>query len=238
MIVDCKVNSLPSDAHTLVLQTCFRPEHYIVRTLESLLAVGVAAWRGPRLLVADGYDPREHYDARLFHGWEVDVSAKRGRMTVTTMRAWRWALTYASDRVTHIEDDVVFARGALEYIDRAQLLPDMLLTSWFTRYAPPMPERVQPYWHVRPMAEYARLQCVTFPRSTLQAVFADPRALAWPQPNGFDNVFRTYWPEARCAIHYPNPVEHTGVNSAITEQGLQVSGQFVGENFNVRSWIP
>lgn len=222
--------------HALILQTCHRPEAYLLRTLEALRRAGLENWQGPRLLIADGYDPRECYGLAL-QGWQVYATAARQRMTATTKRAWQLALDLGATYVTHVEDDVVFAQGALDYIARVTLPLDAFLASWFTRYAPPVNAR-GPYWHGRPMAEYARLQCVTFPAETLRIVLASDVSRMWPWLNGFDNVFRVGWPDKRCYIHYPNTVEHIGTNSTILDQGLQVSGQFVGEAFDARTWLP
>ncbi|MGH9426262.1 MAG: hypothetical protein ACRD2L_08165, partial [Terriglobia bacterium] len=57
-----------SKNHLLLLITCDRPEKYIKQTLASLRNAGVDRWEGPKVVLADGYDPRGTFD---LSDWEV-----------------------------------------------------------------------------------------------------------------------------------------------------------------------
>ncbi len=220
-------------SHALVLQTCKRPVGYLDRTLISLRRGGLMAWPGPRVIVSDGYDPRDDYPT---DGWDVvKVSEKSEGQARTFLRALLHAHEMRVSRVTIIEDDVMFAREALRYIACVQPERDVFLSAWFTLY--PGDTTGRPFWHVRSMREFARNQAITLSAETLATVTDDDRVMGWGERSGADQIFGKFWPDKLCALHYPNPVQHVGDESSVGDQGRQVSPSFVGEDFNASVWL-
>lgn len=207
--------------HALVVQTCRRAHRYFAHLLASLPAAGIADWQGPKIVIADGYDPHaEGYDLR---GW--DVVSSDG--VLGQARTFFRGLGYVSEfqQVTWLEDDVVLARSALDYIGDVRVDADVFLASWFSLYENTAGAAWA--WHLREMREYARNQAITLPKRTLQAVIDDERVAEWPLRSGADRIFGLFWPEETCAIHYPNLVQHIGDVSEVGEQGVQRSPTFV-----------
>jgi hypothetical protein len=219
--------------HVLVLQTSPRAENYLERTLLSLRDCGVNRWAGPRIVVADGYDPRVQYTS-LLDGWVVEplIGSRQQRHARTMLRGLlRASESPGFTRLTLVEDDVVFAKGALDWMALVDLDPDIFFAAWFTLYPAPHDFSVgAPYWHVRPMNEYSRTQAISLPGDTVRAVLNEPGAMGWPPFRGGDQLFRHFWPTALCAICYPNIVQHIGTASTHTvDQPVQVSTTFVAD---------
>lgn len=127
--------------------------------------------------------------------------------------------------------NVVFSRNALDYIARLKI-PDACAHAFFSKYKP-LEGRPFPFWHVRPMREYARTQALLLSRDKL----LDQRIVQYRKRLGIETVFGRLWPNDKCYIHYPNPVEHIGNHSSYREQGLQISGCFAGRDFDTLRWI-
>jgi hypothetical protein len=204
--------------HMLALQTCERAEDYLLQTLEVLERENVQQWFETRVLVADGYDPRKRYGS-LLSGWHVEQSTTRLRFPKTLRRLLSVASEVKPARLTWIEDDVVFARGGLEYVARAILPSGAFYNAWFTLYdADDAQFREVPYWALRPMREYARTQAQTITGQTLQQIIEDSRIhTQWCG----EMSFGAFWPDATCAIHYPNLVQHIGTRSAHQSKDIE-----------------
>ena len=230
----CKTRlGAPDPRHVLCVQTCARPQGYLSRTLSSLKHAGIDNWLGPKLIVGDGYDPRADAD---LDGWEVIATPIRRGMTQTHLRMLVAAQDLGATRVTGFEDDVVFAKGALDYMARVQLPPEVFFASYFTLRD--WPEKYDgPGWYQRSMATFARTQAWTIPRSTLDAFLDHDGVMTWPV-TGVDNAYAKFWPDAVCAVHFPNLVQHIGDVSAHSSATGQVSVTFPGEDFDARAaWI-
>lgn len=88
----------------IVMTTCWRPEQYIIETLNSLEKAGLHNWRGPKILVCDGYDVRGRYPTK---GWEVHGMPGQPKtgFNSTVLRAWHFACATGVSKILHIEDE-------------------------------------------------------------------------------------------------------------------------------------
>ncbi len=229
----------------LMVQTCKRPGNYVKRTLASL---DVDQWPGPRVLVGDGYDPRDEYDTK---GWDVEVWPQVGSAH-TRLRMYLLATEMQGvTSLTYLEDDVVVVRNGLEYMAQCEFRKEWLYMAWFTLRAPPRPGH---FFDVISMRDYCRNTAFTVSMETLREIVSNDTIMSWPLPlvpgmspmhssDGTDSIFRRYWPDALCAVHYPNLVQHIGEVTTVEFQkkmasrAPQVSPSFPGEAFDAREWM-
>lgn len=218
MIKEFRLSPAPP-SNALLLRTCERRERYLAQTLESFREAGGDFWPGPRIVIADGYDPRDDKEYnRLLKNWTVEPSKERLYAANTLMRALiRAGDLTGVERVTHLEDDVVFSVRAIDYMTRSIFDPDFFFVAFFTLYPAPL-ETDLLYWRTIKMREYARAQAFSQPIDCAKRVVADWDKLFKLIGVGMDLAFARYWPEEICAILYPNIVQHIGGVSMVPGQ--------------------
>jgi len=238
-----------SEPCPLIVQTSPRPKgNSLRRTLETLERVGLGAWRGPKILVADGYDPKEE-------GWETHAHTGPARGSARTfLRAISTALTRQPDLggLLYLQDDVVVLetpsndRGltTLDYLRRAQVPDDVAFVTHFSQ-SWPLEERDRSQVpklgivRVDERQHFNDNQCVFFPRRTLEALLALGDR-DWPHLHKSD-MLANRLPDLRFAVHSPNLVEHAeGENSAAEHScyGPRLSALLAGESFDVSRGLP
>jgi len=229
----------PSRDHVLSLQTCHRPQHNsLPATLTSLDHAGLARWLGPKIVVADGYSPSMPPD------WMVDASDPPASGSARPfLRLLRLALRTSPDLklLTYLQDDISFAKNALDYIARVKIEDDLTLVSWFTSWTSDEDEPgTWPCLKLGTIARFARSQAITMPRRTIDALLGSYEIAHWPFRHACDMMFAHVLTEQKYGAHYPILAQHTeGLNSACNHAHLKgrTSDEFAGEEFDAMSLI-
>jgi hypothetical protein len=213
--------------HALIVQTSPRKKPYLERTLESLKAAGSDWWEGPKFIVADGFLLSEVPD-----GWTFVPTVEVLGQAKTFFRALNIAASY--QMLTFFEDDIELAKDSLAYMKRVVLDPDLALISWhdvpmcpFRSIPPP------PVFTIMPAKSWSRAQGITLPRRTIHAILDSSITKSWPVRHGADRIFAAVMPEALCAVHYPNLVQHVGgLDSEVgnDDQGERLSLSYIGSD--------
>lgn len=225
------VPTAPRDVHVLAVQTSARPKPYLEQTLGALEHAGLASWRGPRVIVADGYTPD------VDGGWTIDASTRSEGQARTFFRAMSRALALGASRMTLFEDDVLLAKNALVFIDAAVM--NTALVSWYECGICPFRSAPRPMYAVVSVQRFARNVALTIPASTMQTVLASDVVKRWSALHGGDEVFKHVLPDAMAAIFYPNLVQHAGATSNVGNDGhgARESFAFAGEDFDARTLL-
>lgn len=213
-------------SHALIVQTTRRPESYLQRLLASLSAAGLERWQGPKILVADGCAP-------TILGWQTYGSDEQVGQAQTFFKALD--LAGAFEYVTFLEDDVVLARNALDYIKTVQFTADLKLVAWYGGGQSPFVSVPGPFLATVAASGFARIPAVTMPGKTAREVATSAARDAWKDRHGADEIFGRVFPDGLCAIHFPSVVQHIGDISAVGNTGSRPSPTFPGEDFDAGS---
>ncbi len=217
-VIDPVVYGADDPGHVLAVQTCPRP--YLDATVASLRAAGLDRWRGPRLLVADGYAPR-------VEGFETRSSTKQVGQAQTFFRLLREAAAARDfSRVTFFEDDVVLARNALDYI--AAVEPICGVTAWYSSRPAPLPTS-RPVFLRSSTYGFVRNVAVTLTVEAVREVLASPYTKAWSKRHEADAVYAFALKEPFGALHFPSLVQHIGDDSAVGGSAGLRAPSFIGE---------
>lgn len=208
--------------HILAVQRC------LPREMPKSTRDAVDLWPRAKVYYADGFiapGGERHYDGQAKTFFDI----------------LRWAahdnpgFTY----LTLLEDDVVLAKNALDYIAMHRPDPDLVLTSWFSLAACTVP-RTQPVIVCRDALYFDCNQAVTMPAATVHALLDSLVLKNWGEKHGADRIFGKVFPGRQTAIHYPNLVQHVGGAESLVgndDQGARTSPTFVGEDFDVLGLI-
>lgn len=219
-----------NDGHVLALMTCAGRETTLHRTLSSIERAGLHRWSGPKFLLVDGTELNIPVHEFNYESWHVRVCGPLRSQAKMLLKVFETAADIPTmTALTLVEDDVVFAENALDYIAATEIDPDLALLSWFTSVDHVEP--LTPFLCVTPAQHYHPTnQAITFPASTVHEVLASRRLHDWPTPHGADAVFLDV-PGKPCALHYPNLAQHVGGNeSMVGNTGARLSPTFIGED--------
>ena len=151
----------------------------------------------------------------------------------------RAANVHGFTALTLLEDDVVLAKNALDYIATAKIDDDLAFISWFSVETCEVP-RVPPILVCYPALGYMFNQCITFPARTVHELLASDALKNWNEVHGADRIYEKVFPEKLVAVHYPSLVQHVGGQESLVgnnSHGLRVSPTFPGEDFDALSLI-
>lgn len=210
--------------HVLVVQTAPRAPAYLPRTLVSLERAGAGRWEGPRLLVADGYVPAAPV------GWRLEASEASEGQARTFFRALRLAAAVPGfTALTLIEDDVVLAHNALDYIACIERDPDLVLQAWFTW-------QIRRPWNVAiplflevPLTHQSSNVAVTLSAERVHELLASDVVRNWTVRHSGDIAYLGVFAGGRCSVHFPSLVQHVGDVSTVGSVGPRVARHFLGE---------
>lgn len=159
----------------------------------------------------------------------------------TFFRALRTAINYAPNltALTLLEDDVVLAKNALDYIATTRIDPDLAFASWFSidSYLGP---RLPPLFYCIEARDYQYNQAITFPARTVHELLASDALKNWSEPHGADRIYKDVFPDRKVGIHYPNLVQHVGGAESLVgnnHQGARTSPTFIGEDADALALI-
>lgn len=198
--------------HQIAVMTCVGREHLRDRLAASLNQAGFGRWNGTVYPVVD--------DSRRGQAWTFFECLRRAASDP--------AMTY----LTLLEDDIVLAKNALDYIATTRIDDDLAFISWFSREACSIP-RVLPVLSCRPALHYDCNQAITFPARTVHELLASDVLKNWSEKHGADRIYGMVFPDRPVAVHYPNLVQHVGGLESLVgnnEQGARVSPSFIGED--------
>lgn len=218
----------PREGHALAIMSCEGRGRFLERTYASLLRAGLSWWRGRKLLVFDGSAPRETWP-----GWQISASQTRLGQAQTFFRALREAASSPTlTALTLLEDDIVLARNALDYIAATVIDEDLGLLSWFATDTCVVP-RVPPIISCYPARRYQFNQAITLPAAVVRELLGSVALQTWGEPHGADRVYGLAFPDRPVGVHYPNLVQHVGgLASSVgnNSHGERVSPTFIGED--------
>ena len=225
----------PSDEHVLAIQSCHRPKHdSLEATLNSLDQAGQCKWRGPKLIVTDGYFPS------VPRSWILDVNPSSPvGSSKTFKRLLRSSLQISPNlsRLTYLQDDVSFSKNALTYIDRVKIDDDVSFITWFSFWKNWRGAGTDslPVLELGQGASFYANLAITFPRRSVDLLLASLENERWEYRNASDRICATFLKDNLFAAHYPVIVQHTeGANSACTPlcTNERKSNEFAGEDFD------
>ena len=176
----------PDPGHVLLVQ--HREGRDYARTEESLWEAGAGAW--------------QHFSFLTDHTGEGQAK--------TFFRALAAAAgTSGFTALTLLEDDVILAKNALDYIATTKIDDDLAFVSWFSvgRYSGP---RLPPVLDCFRARDYMFNQAITFPARTVHELLASDALKNWSEPHGADRIYKDVFPDRLVAVHYPNLVQHIG----------------------------
>lgn len=210
----------PDPDHGLAVMTCVGRNEGCMPTA---LAVVVNRWHvyGPVHMHVDGLDGPAVGQAQSF----FDVL--------------RWAADRNLTALTLLEDDVVLAKNALDYIATTKIDDDLGFISWFSIYRHDGP-RIPPLLHCIEARDYQFNQAITFPARTVHELLASDALKNWSEPHGADRIYKSVFPDRKVAIHYPNLVQHVGGRNSLVgnnDHGPRESMTFIGEDFDALSMV-
>lgn len=183
-------------------------------------------WRGPKYIHVDGIDQ-----------YACDVSPKGQAQSFFDIL--RWAADAKLTALTLLEDDVVLAKNALDYIATTRIDDDLAFISWFSIYRHDGP-RIPPLFHCIEARDYQFNQAITFPARTVHELLASDALKNWSEPHGADRIYKDVFPDRKVAIHYPNLVQHVGGRNSLVgnnAHGPRESMTFLGEDFDALSMV-
>lgn len=203
----------------LAIQTAPRTQPTLSRTLASLEKAGFDRWEGPKYIVADGYDPGPQ------RGWRVEGSAERNGSSRTLMRLL--SLAGPELPLLYLQDDIVLARNALDYI-RTVDLEELAFISWFGVHQYVLSPAVT---LAVPSKNWITTQAVTISPAAIRKALDSGLVENWRE-HGCDKLLCAAVEGQPFAVHHPNLVQHVGVGiSAIRDDwSARTSPTFIGED--------
>ena len=208
----------PDPGHVLIVQTTVASYRRTNLDLRQW-----AQWPHVRTLVADG----------------MGTGVLQGQAK-TFFKVLAYAATLEPfTALTLLEDDVVLAKNALDYIATTKVDDDLAFISWFSTYSYAGP-RLPPLFHCIEARDYQYNQAITFPARTVHELLASDALKNWAEPHGADRIYRDVFPDRKVGVHYPNLVQHVGGTESLvgnSDQGPRVSLSFIGEDVDALSLI-
>ena len=215
--------------HVVAIQAAPRPRgDSLPRTVASL-----GRWDGPSLIVADGCRPE-------IPGWKVDASDRQEGSSSNLLRLLHGVATGwpGFTRLILLQDDVILALNALEYMSRMVIPEDV---GWVAMFAEMWAGRGVGWPRLGIYGRHQRFydsQCVVMPRATVLDLLDCHGAWPWNRIHGCDLMFNRLGKSF--AVHVPNLAEHMeGLNSACEHESLgeRRSPNFPGPGFDALSLI-
>ena len=210
--------------HVLVVQTC--NEHRLRAVMYALDKAGLERWQGPKLIIADGFTPKQN---TLPKGFMVAASPTQDGQAKTFFRGLQLASSSWPDirYITFFEDDVVLAQNALDYIQRIDD-SQFSLISWYThtralRTRRPMFLRIS-------SSEFSRIPAITLRTPFVRRMLESDVVKQWTERHGADMVFAKF--ATPVAVHFPAIVDHVGEVSLTGNHGSRRAPTFVGTGFD------
>lgn len=210
----------PDPGHGLAMMTCMGRNEGCMPTA---LAIAANRWHvyGPVYMHIDGLDGRAIGQAQSF--FNVLLWAAQEKLTTLTL----------------LEDDVVLAKNALDYIATTEIDDDLAFISWFSidKYLGP---RLPPLLNCIEARDYQYNQAITFPARTVHELLVSDALKNWSEPHGADCLYAKVFPERKVAVHYPNLVQHVGGRNSLVgnnRQGARESPTFIGESVDALGLI-
>ena len=228
----------PSQHHILAVQTAPRPHHdSLPTTLNSLEKAGLQRWTGPKIIMADGYQPDVPAPWQVFITMDHPPGLGSAR---TFLAAFREALKLdpSLEFLTIFEDDIVLSRNALDYIQVVEVPADVTMISWYSwKWKPPGP-LLPPFLGIQPSRFFFDSQGLTLSRRAIDAALYCPMAANWRYRNNKDIMMAWSLMDAPYAEHCPNLAQHMGgTNSACGHSVTYVSTTFLGTEFDALTLI-
>jgi hypothetical protein len=199
----------PVGRHGLAVMTCMKRNEGCASTA---LLTALQSWRGPSYLHVDGLEGPMLGQARSF------------------FKLLEWAADQQLPALTLLEDDIVLAKNALDYIATTRIDYDLGFISWFSVYRHDGP-RIPPLLHCIEARDYQFNQAITFPARTVHELLASDALKNWSEPHGADRIYKDVFPDRKVAIHYPNLVQHVGGTQSLVgndAHGPRESMTFIG----------
>lgn len=245
--------------HLLCVQTAPRPNRDSLRsTLESIERAGLRNWRGPKIIMSDGYLPN------ALPPWQIFATSTTPSSNLTVPPTIGSAKTFVAllrksleidqwlQYLTYLQDDVALCKNALDYVSRVEIPGDLSLVSWFCTDWHKPEFRLPALLGCRPTRFFIRSQAVTFTRAAIESMLYCHQVTNWPRLTACDAMPAWALGDLPYADHYPSIVQHTeGFNSACNlalqqhriasdcpHSGARTSPSFPGEDFDALSLIP
>lgn len=215
--------------HVLVIQTC--SVQRLDQTIRNLERAGLERWRGPKLIVADGFDPGKR------PGFAVASTREQQGQARTFFRALDLATSMYNDyqRVTFFEDDVVPCTNALDYIQDVGL--DRLdLISWYTMARCPFRAQTPNSVVEIPIEQFSRIPAITLRSGFAKLITTSSFAREWTERHGADMIFSKF-EGARIGVHFPAIVDHGDAPSMTGNQGPRKAPTFPGVRFDAARFL-
>ena len=222
-------NDPERDRCVVAIQTAPRPRgNSLRRTVASL-----GEWNGPRLIVADGCRPE-------ITGWAIDASGTQEGSSSNLLRllhgvATRWP---GFTRLILLQDDVILALNALEYMSQLAIPEDV---GWVAMFAEMWSGWGAGWPRLGVFGRHQRFydsQCVIMPRNTVLDLLDCRGERPWNRIHGCDLMFNMLG--MPFAVHVPNLADHMeGLNSACEHEALgeRRSPNFPGTGFDALTLI-
>ena len=166
----------------------------------------------------------------------VVCDERREGQAPTFFRALRQALETGAENFTIVEDDAVFVKNAFEYIQRVSL-NELMLVSWYSTSCFPFRSQRMPALVTYAAKIWSGAPAITLPRHMAERILNSEVCRSWSTPHQGDAVFGRFDPDGRCAVHYPNLVDHISLDSLTGNTGLRPSPTFPEEDFDARRLI-
>ncbi len=223
----------PSQHHILAVQTAPRPHHdSLPTTLNSLEKAGLQRWTGPKIIMADGYQPDVPAPWQVFITMDHPPGLGSAR---TFLAAFREALKLdpSLEFLTIFEDDIVLSKNALDYIQRIEIPTDTAMISWYSwKWNGSGPDSL-PILGIQPSRFFFDSQGLTLTRRAVDAALYCPRATGWPERNKKDILLAWTLMDTPYAEHWPNLIQHMEpINSACGHKAPKTSPTFMGTEFD------
>lgn len=223
----------PASPMVLAVQTAPRSEPTLVRTLDALGPAGLPRWQGPRIIVADGYHPEV---PNRHAGWEIIVSrgTAGSAKTMRTLLRAAFALCPDLSGLLYLQDDVVLATNALDYIRRVRV-DDYAFVSWFADH--PYVVGSGASILAIPDADWVTTQAASISRASLLEAITSPVLDSWRQ-HGCDRMLAAATSSRRpIAVHEPSIAQHigAGLSTIVDAWSPRASPTFIGEDADALS---
>jgi len=215
----------PDPKHGLAVMSCeARNGGYVPWKL-------TAGWNGPKYIHVDGIDQGAG-------DFPPNCIPPKGQAQ-SFFTVLRWAADANLTALTLLEDDVVLAKNALDYIATTRIDDDLGFISWFSIYRHDGP-RLPPLLHCIEARDYQFNQAITFPARTVHELLASDALKNWSEPHGADRIYKDVFPDRKVGVHYPNLVQHVGGTASLVgnnDHGPRTSPTFIGESADALALI-
>lgn len=144
-------------------------------------------------------------------------------------RCLEMGLRVGSGYFAILEDDVIPAPGAIDYVARwpYEKFPSLLLTAWFDQlYGADAPYTL----HTRDCRDFLYSQAVTYSTMAARQCLRSPLVEKHDHPHNGDGLVSRILAGQRYGIHVPNLFQHTGTLSlTLPGRGTPISATFPPE---------